>query len=240
MTEVMSSTRTPSSGRATLAGACSPGITSLGEMSGDARSSPHSSCFCLSANKYRKHVAPDRRGGQGLIDKRQTPRAPRGGRAGAPGAKAGRPLRTQDERRAASERRLVAAACEVLARKGWIGMTLAEVGHKAGVSRGLASHHFGSKAGLLRALTKHIDDSCAALMRAAPPAAPGLASVLGFVSVYLGRTDPRWTNTRTLLLLMAEALIDGSENAPVLGGGMARGFEHLEEKNRIGIRKGGI
>ena len=134
----------------------------------------------------------------------------------------------------------MAAACEVLARKGWIGMTLAEVGHKAGVSRGLASHHFGSKAGLLRALTKHIDDSFAALMRAAPPAAPGLASVLGFVSVYLGRTDPRWTNTRTLLLLMAEALIDGSENAPVLGGYMARMFDHLEENIRIGIRNGEI
>lgn len=154
--------------------------------------------------------------------------------------KAGRALRTQDERRAASERRLVAAACEVLARKGWIGMTLAEVGHKAGVSRGLASHHFGSKAGLLRALTQHIDDGFAALMRAAPPAAPGMASVLGFVSVYLGRTDPRWTNTRTLLLLMAEALIDGSENAPVLGGYMARMFDHLEENIRIGIRNGEI
>ena len=148
--------------------------------------------------------------------------------------------RTQKQRRSESERRLVAAACEVLARKGWVGMTLAEVGEKAGVSRGLVSHHFGSKAGLLRALTLHIDETFMGAMRAAPPPRPGLDAVLGFVMVYLGRTDPRWTNTRTLLLLMAEALIEGSDNAPVLAGYMQRMFDYLTKNIRIGIEAGEI
>lgn len=199
----------------------------------------------MSANKYLAQSTPDAEGKQDLTD-RPSPgptgeaparRPPRAARAAGPDAG---PALTQDARRAASERRLVAAACEVLARKGWIGMTLAEVGHRAGVSRGLVSHHFGSKAGLLRALTRHIDEGFAAAMRAAPPAAPGLPSVLGYVSVYLGRTDPRWTNTRTLLLLMAEALIEGSGNAPVLAGYMDRMFDYLADNIRVGIARGEI
>jgi hypothetical protein len=34
---------------------------------------------------------------------------------------------------------------------------------------------------------------------------------LNDVSIYLGRKDRKWANTRTLLLLMAEALVEGSE-----------------------------
>lgn len=148
--------------------------------------------------------------------------------------------RTQAQRRSESEQRLVAAALQVLARKGWVGMTLAEVGEAAGVSRGLPSHHFGNKTGLLRALTLQIDSSFAQAMNAHPPARPGLEAVLNYVSVYLGRKDRKWTNTRTLLLLMAEALIEGSENAVVLAGYMKRMYDYLEENFRIGLEAGEI
>lgn len=134
----------------------------------------------------------------------------------------------------------MSAALQVLARKGWVGMTLAEVGEAAGVSRGLPSHHFGNKAGLLRALTLQIDRSFAEAMNAHPPTRPGLEAVLNYVSVYLGREDKKWTNTRTLLLLMAEALIEGSENAVVLAGYMKRMFEYLEENFSIGLEAGEI
>lgn len=136
--------------------------------------------------------------------------------------------------------RLVEAAREVLARKGWVGMTLAEVGERAGVSRGLASHHFGSKAGLLRALTLHINGGFDQAMAAAPKTRPGLEAVLSYVTVYLTRGDKTWTNTRTLLLLMAEALIEGSENAIVLADYMKRMYDYLEENIRIGIEVGEI
>lgn len=148
--------------------------------------------------------------------------------------------RTQAQRRMESEQRLVDAALKVLARKGWVGMTLAEVGETAGVSRGLASHHFGNKAGLLRALTLQINRGFEDAMRALPPSKPGLEAVLNYVSVYLGRKDRKWTNTRTLLLLMAEALIEGSENAEVLAVYMKRMFDYLEENIRIGIETGQI
>lgn len=148
--------------------------------------------------------------------------------------------RTQAQRRMASEQQLVNAALRVLAHKGWVGMTLAEVGKSAGVSRGLASHHFGNKAGLLRALTLQINQSFDEAMQVLPPSKPGLEAVLNYVSVYLGRKDRKWTNTRTLLLLMAEALIEGSENAGVLADYMKRMFDYLEENIRIGIEAGEI
>lgn len=130
----------------------------------------------------------------------------------------GRARRTQVERRAAAEARLLAAAREIVARKGWVGMTLAEVGEAAGYSRGLAAHHFGSKPALLRALAAHINDNFMAELDRSPPASEGMASLLSFVDVYLGRADPRWTNTRALLVLLAEATTDDSET----GEGLAR------------------
>ena len=124
--------------------------------------------------------------------------------------------RTQVERRASAEARLLAAAREIVARKGWVGMTLAEVGEAAGYSRGLAAHHFGSKPALLRALASHINDNFMRELELNPPVAEGMASLLSFVSVYLGRTDGRWTNTRALLVLMAEATTDDSETGESL------------------------
>lgn len=162
------------------------------------------------------------------------------GRPRATTVKAKGPARTQVQRREESTQRLVDAALKVLATKGWVGMTLAEVGESAGVSRGLASHHFGNKAGLLREITLQINRSFDAAMQASPPARPGLEAVLNYVSVYLSRKDKKWTTTRTLLLLMAEALVDGSENAAVLATYMQRMYQYLEDNIRMGIEAGEI
>jgi AcrR family transcriptional regulator len=116
--------------------------------------------------------------------------------------------RTQTDRRQESEAKLLEAARQIVARKGWTGMTLAEVGEAAGVSRGLAAHYFGSKAGLQRALATYIHERFMAQVRALPELRPGLASLRAFVSTYLGRQD--WTNTRALLLLMTETFIEDS------------------------------
>lgn len=127
------------------------------------------------------------------------------------------PRRTQMERRAAAEARLLEAAREIVSRKGWVGMTLAEVGEAAGYSRGLAAHHFGSKPALLRALAAYINQNFMHELELGPPVDEGMASLLSFVEVYLGRADGGWTNTRALLVLMAEATTDDSETGESLG-----------------------
>jgi AcrR family transcriptional regulator len=64
--------------------------------------------------------------------------------------------RTQAERTAMAESRMVNAAINLLNSAGIQGTTLVAIGEIAGYSRGLATHHFGSKAGLFRTVLKHL------------------------------------------------------------------------------------
>lgn len=148
--------------------------------------------------------------------------------------------RTQQERRSEAETRLLATARRLIARRGWAGTTLADVGEAAGYSRGLAGHYFGSKAGLLRAITQQINNSLMAEIQKAPPPQTGLDAILSFITVYLGRKDPKWTNTRSLLNLMTEALLEGSENTDLMVNFNASMFRYLENNIRIGIERGEI
>ncbi|MBT2588436.1 TetR/AcrR family transcriptional regulator [Arthrobacter sp. ISL-95] len=166
---------------------------------------------------------------------------PRPAVRGSEGAQTVAPRRrTQQERREEAEVRLLDAALTLLSRKGWVGMTLAEVGQAAGYSRGQAAQHFGSKGALLRALTLHITSSFADEMKAAPPPPPGLQAVLGYVRVYLGRGDPKWTNTRSLLLLLAESLLENSETVGVVAEYHREMFAWLEDNLRVGITRGEV
>jgi AcrR family transcriptional regulator len=60
--------------------------------------------------------------------------------------------RTQAERRALSEDRLMEAALKLIAEHGYDRTSLQAIGAEAGYSRGLVSHRFGSKEGLLWAI----------------------------------------------------------------------------------------
>lgn len=62
------------------------------------------------------------------------------------------PRRTQAERRAESEDRLLGAAAAIIAEEGYLAATLERVGERAGFSRGLASRKYGSKDGLIEAV----------------------------------------------------------------------------------------
>src|SRR6478735_10115427 len=64
--------------------------------------------------------------------------------------------RTQEERRSEAERKLVSAAAELVAEIGPSRVTLANVGERAGYSRGLATHHFGSKGALMQRLVQAV------------------------------------------------------------------------------------
>ncbi|WP_143749402.1 TetR/AcrR family transcriptional regulator [Caballeronia arvi] len=156
----------------------------------------------------------------------------------APGSMSRR--RSQEERRSEAEARLLAAALDLLSRKGWVGMTLAEVGEAAGYSRGLATHHFGNKGELLRTLTANMYRSFAEEMQSVQPSPAGLQAVLGYARVYLGRSDAQWTNTRALLLLLAETLLENSDTVHVVAECNREMFEWIEENLRIGIVQGEV
>lgn len=67
-----------------------------------------------------------------------------------------RPRRTQAERTAESDRRLLRAALKLIGERGYQATSLAAIGEEAGYSRGLVNERFGSKAGLLWVLVKHM------------------------------------------------------------------------------------
>ncbi|MFI5307096.1 MAG: TetR/AcrR family transcriptional regulator [Polyangiales bacterium] len=64
--------------------------------------------------------------------------------------------RTQSERVAESDRRMLAAALRLIGERGYRGTSLAAIGEAAGYSRGLVHERYGSKAGLLWTLVKHL------------------------------------------------------------------------------------
>jgi AcrR family transcriptional regulator len=65
--------------------------------------------------------------------------------------------RSQVERREESDRRMLRAASELIARQGLSGTTLADIGQAAGYSRGLPVWRYGSKLGLIAALLESMD-----------------------------------------------------------------------------------
>ena len=67
-----------------------------------------------------------------------------------------RPRRSQAQRTALSEDRLLGAALQLISERGYDRTTLQAIGDAAGYSRGLVSHRFGSKEGLLWALLERM------------------------------------------------------------------------------------
>ena len=64
--------------------------------------------------------------------------------------------RTQAERRASSERRLLDAAAKVIAERGTTSVSFADIAREAGCSHGLPGYLFGSKTDLLLALVEDV------------------------------------------------------------------------------------
>jgi AcrR family transcriptional regulator len=80
--------------------------------------------------------------------------------------------RRQEERSAATRRRVLEATIDCLVERGWAGTTTTLVAERAGVSRGAQLHHFRTKSDLVIAAVEHLTDQRAGELRriaAAPP-----------------------------------------------------------------------
>ena len=110
--------------------------------------------------------------------------------------------RTQAQRRAETEQRVLDATMRLIAAHGVGAVTLAAVGTAAGYSRGIVSHHFGSRQGLLDALVERLQD------RFEPPDIDqrGLPRLLALIDAYLDDLGRRSLDARVFLVLWAEAL----------------------------------
>jgi len=85
--------------------------------------------------------------------------------------------RTQAERTALSDARMLDAAVALICERGSAGTTLKDVGERAGYSRGLASYRFGNKGGLFAFLIRSIGESWLRELRRAVQNKVGLDAI---------------------------------------------------------------
>ncbi|OYD70351.1 TetR/AcrR family transcriptional regulator [Rhodococcus sp. OK302] len=131
--------------------------------------------------------------------------------------------RTQAERTAESRRRLIDAAIELLATRGYARTSLAAIGETAGVSRGLVTHHFGSKEQCIVEVVRHIRLLIEAdLLK--PRELRGMEAIENLIRTYLKETWPESYAARALLVVIVEALTAGPD------------LLHAVSENNVAIR----
>lgn len=116
--------------------------------------------------------------------------------------------RRQQERSVVARRRLLEAAGELMTERGYVGMTLAAVGERAGYSRGLVTVHFGSKENLLSALVDRITVDWSHRQIPEADSKSGLAGVLMLLQAIHDQFERDTRHIKLLYALMFEALGD--------------------------------
>lgn len=122
-----------------------------------------------------------------------------------------RARRTQAERRAESDAKLLRAAAELVVERGIEGTSLAEIGRRAGYSHGLVHRRFGSKEALVERLNTEAvrlftDTTLAAIGRAR-----GLPALRIVANSYLDLVQAEDPLGRVHLVVWTEAIARASE-----------------------------
>src|SRR5690606_4010553 len=150
--------------------------------------------------------------------------------------------RTQAQRRAEAEQRILQAAVEIIAERGVDQLTLAEAGEAAGYSGALPAHYFGSREDLIRAVADHLVQGYRRRMDEGPPGgltASGLEALIARIAYYID------DNRRSVSRLRAfHEVLNAALNRPALAPAIAQldqesaaGFVH---HIRAAIRRGEI
>lgn len=124
--------------------------------------------------------------------------------------------RTQAERRAEAESRVLAATAELVAQKGIDGVTLVEAGERAGYSRSLAGHYFGSKDELLAAMAEAIHDEFTQQRRERLRGTSGLARLMATIDASFARPSVGMVKMRAYI-----AVLMGAAHKPALAEAVA-------------------
>lgn len=119
---------------------------------------------------------------------------------------ASRTRRTQAERVAESDQRMLEAAVRLIATHGSAQTTLEMVGVAAGYSRGLAQHRFGSKDGLLEAVLAHVVKEYRLRLLPRLKGLSGLDAIYCDIDAYLEGMDDPPESSKAFFVLMLESI----------------------------------
>ena len=149
--------------------------------------------------------------------------------------------RTQEQRRIEAERRLVRAAAELVGEIGPARLTLANVGERAGYSRGLATHHFGSKGALMQRLVDTVTSQFRdAMVEESQSDSPidQLRQLIGFYFRVVSDLQPV---NRARLVLWADAVAGPSEDfRPQMISADREFCEEIEKRIRVAVTAGEV
>jgi AcrR family transcriptional regulator len=132
------------------------------------------------------------------------------------GSQSGGETRTQAERRAESEARLLRAALELIAVQGFAGTTVAQIGQEAGYSRGLVTQHFGSKLGLARSLVGLIQKGFEQHTVRRVAEVPDCEILQAWIDRYMAALEADSARYRAILALQAESITSLDELQPYI------------------------
>lgn len=112
--------------------------------------------------------------------------------------------KTQAERREDAETGLIRAALGLIAKKGYDGFSLADVGEAAGYSRGLPAHYFKQKENLLAEVARYTIERYKTAFNIEPGHETGLAYVEDLVRRY---SQSSTIEKKALFILLAQASV---------------------------------
>ncbi len=108
--------------------------------------------------------------------------------------------RTQAERRTVAKDGLLGAAAELFAEQGVVETSLAQIGERAGYSRGLANHHFGSKSELIERLVERVQTGFTDSLETSA-SDNALEAILRIVRAYVGHSAVLSSELRALFVM---------------------------------------
>ncbi|MBE1549838.1 AcrR family transcriptional regulator [Mycobacterium sp. OAS707] len=149
--------------------------------------------------------------------------------------------RTQEQRRLAAERRLVRAAAELVGEIGPTRVTLANVGERAGYSRGLATHHFGSKGALMQRLVETVTSQFRdAIVQESQSDSP-VDQLWRLIDFYFSVVSDLQPVNRARLVLWADAVAGPSEDVRPQMISADREFrEEIEKRIQLAVTAGEV
>jgi len=119
--------------------------------------------------------------------------------------------RTQAERRADSERRLLQASAELIVERGLELTSLADIGRRAGASHAAVNHRFGSKDELVDRLIEEAGEFYAATARVRLRGLSGIDALMELCALYLDLVDGPDPIGRVHVVLWSEAVAHAAE-----------------------------
>lgn len=148
--------------------------------------------------------------------------------------------RTQAERTARSDARMLAAAVELICTRGPADTTLKALGDVAGYSRGLVTYRFGSKAGLFEALIHSVSSQWREQLEAAVGGQRGLAAVRAAADAYYRFVLDAPRSIRAMNILFSEATAPNSPLAETVARINGRRIADVERWLREGQEDGSV